>query len=271
MTFVERMIGAAKLDCEAFEEVEADRGATPQAMAVVVLAAVAGGIGVGAGLRGLVVGTLFGLLGWAVWAWLIYFIGTRWLPEPGTHADAGELLGPSASRPRPGILRVAGPRARARRPCDHCHRRVDAGGHDRGRPAGARLPVHRPGRRRVSHRLGRADGPPPAGQRPRAAPGSGRTGGMAVEALYALQNGFMGAERSLLFYGEYSEARVQIPIACWLIRTTDGADPVRHRRVAAGGARPDAQRPPRALHRGRPARPSPRRPRPRDRRRRHRW
>jgi N-acyl homoserine lactone hydrolase len=45
---------------------------------------------------------------------------------------------------------------------------------------------------------------------------------MAVEALYALQNGFMGAERSLLFYGEYSEARVQIPIACWLIKTTDG-------------------------------------------------
>ena len=24
------------------------------------------------------------------------------------------------------------------------------------------------------------------------------------------------AERSLLFYGEYSEARTQIPIACWL-------------------------------------------------------
>jgi N-acyl homoserine lactone hydrolase len=45
---------------------------------------------------------------------------------------------------------------------------------------------------------------------------------MAVEALHALQNGFMGAERSLLFYGEYSGARVQIPIACWLIKTTDG-------------------------------------------------
>ncbi|HEU4370101.1 MAG TPA: N-acyl homoserine lactonase family protein [Methylomirabilota bacterium] len=44
---------------------------------------------------------------------------------------------------------------------------------------------------------------------------------MAVEALYALQNGFMGAERSLLFYGEYSEARVQIPIACWLVKTSD--------------------------------------------------
>jgi glyoxylase-like metal-dependent hydrolase (beta-lactamase superfamily II) len=45
---------------------------------------------------------------------------------------------------------------------------------------------------------------------------------MAVEALYALQNGFMGAQRSLLFYGEYSEKVTQIPIACWLIKTTDG-------------------------------------------------
>jgi hypothetical protein len=45
---------------------------------------------------------------------------------------------------------------------------------------------------------------------------------MAVEALYALQNGFMGAQRSLLFYGEYAEKVTQIPIACWLIKTTDG-------------------------------------------------
>ena len=45
---------------------------------------------------------------------------------------------------------------------------------------------------------------------------------MAVKALYALQNGFMGAQRSLLFYGEFSEAAVQIPITSWLIRTTSG-------------------------------------------------
>jgi hypothetical protein len=77
-------------------------------MAVVVLAAVAGGIGVGAGLRGLIVGTLLGLLGWAVWAWLIYFIGTRWLPEAGTHADTGELLRTIGFATTPGILRVVG-------------------------------------------------------------------------------------------------------------------------------------------------------------------
>src|SRR5215813_14227413 len=45
---------------------------------------------------------------------------------------------------------------------------------------------------------------------------------MAVRGLYALQNGFMGAERSLLFYGEYSETRTQIPITCYVVRTSDG-------------------------------------------------
>lgn len=108
MTFVERMVGAAKLDPRAYEEIEADRSATPQALAVVVLAAVAGGIGVGEGVRGLVLGTVAGLVGWAIWAWLIYFIGTRWLPGPDTRADMGELLRTIGFATSPGILRVAG-------------------------------------------------------------------------------------------------------------------------------------------------------------------
>jgi len=44
---------------------------------------------------------------------------------------------------------------------------------------------------------------------------------MTVQALYALQNGFLGAPRSLLFYGEFSEARTQIPITCYVVRTSD--------------------------------------------------
>jgi hypothetical protein len=108
MTFVQRMIGAARLDTAVYEEVERDRTATPQAMAVVVLAAVAGGIGMGTGLRGLLLGTVLGLIGWAVWAWLIYFIGTRLLPEAGTHADTGELLRTMGFASSPGLLRVAG-------------------------------------------------------------------------------------------------------------------------------------------------------------------
>ncbi|MFQ5827616.1 MAG: N-acyl homoserine lactonase family protein [Candidatus Methylomirabilia bacterium] len=46
---------------------------------------------------------------------------------------------------------------------------------------------------------------------------------MAVRALYAFQNGFMGLERNGLFYGERSGERVQIPIACYLVKTSDGS------------------------------------------------
>jgi N-acyl homoserine lactone hydrolase len=44
---------------------------------------------------------------------------------------------------------------------------------------------------------------------------------MAVQALHALQNGWMGFQRSGLFYGDFSAERVQIPIPCYVIRTSD--------------------------------------------------
>jgi len=45
---------------------------------------------------------------------------------------------------------------------------------------------------------------------------------MAVVSLHAIQNGFMGVERSVLFYADFSGERVQIPVTCWLVRTTEG-------------------------------------------------
>jgi N-acyl homoserine lactone hydrolase len=44
---------------------------------------------------------------------------------------------------------------------------------------------------------------------------------MAVHGLYALQNGFMGFQRSGLFYGEFSQVTHQIPVTCYLVRTGD--------------------------------------------------
>ena len=44
---------------------------------------------------------------------------------------------------------------------------------------------------------------------------------MPVKAMYALQNGFIGAPRSVLFYGEYSAEAVAIPVTCYLIQTAD--------------------------------------------------
>ncbi len=90
----DRMLRAAKLDVQLYEEVEHDEGALGQATTVVILSAVAAGIGslgVG-GLTGLVGGTLAALFGWYVWAFLTYYIGTRLLPEPQTRADHGQLL-----------------------------------------------------------------------------------------------------------------------------------------------------------------------------------
>ncbi len=105
----DRMIRAAKLDVQLYEEVEADRGAMGQAMTVVVLSAVAAGVGSGrAGLFAIVLGTIAALVGWYVWAFLTYFIGTRLLPEPQTRADHGELLRTIGFASTPGVLRVFG-------------------------------------------------------------------------------------------------------------------------------------------------------------------
>jgi len=108
MTFVERMVGAAKLSSAAYEDVEADKGALGQALAVVVLSSLAAGIGASSGVRGLVVGTVASLIGWLVWAFLIYLIGARWLAEPGTQSDTGELMRTIGFATAPGILRVIG-------------------------------------------------------------------------------------------------------------------------------------------------------------------
>ncbi len=109
-SITDRMIRAAKLDVNLYEEVEADKGAMGQAMAIVVLSSVAAGIGtVGtAGITGLVLGTLVALAGWFIWAFLTYYIGTRLLPEPQTKADYGELLRTIGFSSSPGVLRILG-------------------------------------------------------------------------------------------------------------------------------------------------------------------
>ncbi|MEM7351791.1 MAG: YIP1 family protein [Acidobacteriota bacterium] len=109
-SFTDRMIGAAMLNANTYEEVEADSTALGQAMGVVVLSAVAAGIGsfgLG-GVMGLVGGTVAALIGWFIWAGLTFIIGTKLLPEPQTSTDMGELLRTLGFASSPGILKVAG-------------------------------------------------------------------------------------------------------------------------------------------------------------------
>ncbi|MFO8048991.1 MAG: hypothetical protein R6U29_08160 [Desulfosudaceae bacterium] len=69
---IDRMLRAAKLDVNLYEEVEADQSAMGQAMIVVILASLAAGIGTinTAGIMGIVIGTLTALAGWFIWAYL---------------------------------------------------------------------------------------------------------------------------------------------------------------------------------------------------------
>ena len=110
--FVMRLIGALALDPVTYEEVEADRSATGQAMLVVVLSSVGAGIGargLGSGSpRSMVFISAVSLLAWAAWALLTYQIGVRLLPEADTRSDVGELLRTIGFAAAPGMLRIFG-------------------------------------------------------------------------------------------------------------------------------------------------------------------
>jgi hypothetical protein len=107
-----RIIGAMALDPVIYEEVEADRGATTQALLVVVLSSLGAGIGsrgFGSGsFTSIVFISTVALIAWAAWALVTYEIGTRLMPEPQTRADLGELLRTIGFSAAPGMLRIFG-------------------------------------------------------------------------------------------------------------------------------------------------------------------
>ena len=113
---LQRMIGAAVLNRETYEEVEADGSATFQAMAVVAVVAVATGIGsLGSGGAGalsggqvFVIGGIVGLIGWALWAWITFFIGTTIFRTTDTDANWGQMARTLGFAQSPGVLKVFG-------------------------------------------------------------------------------------------------------------------------------------------------------------------
>jgi hypothetical protein len=107
------MIRASKLDIGLYNEVEADVSATTQALTVVVITAVASGVGAalslllagrpGPAVAALVGGVIAQIIGWAVWSWVMYFVGTRLFHGTATYGELLRTLGFAYS---PGVLLV---------------------------------------------------------------------------------------------------------------------------------------------------------------------
>ena len=112
VTFLRRLAGAAMLDAATYEEIEADRGATPQAFAVVVLSSLAAGIGLN-GARGaaatlsfFAVASVLALAAGATVALITFHVGSRLLRVAATRTEPGELLRTLGFAATPGLMQV---------------------------------------------------------------------------------------------------------------------------------------------------------------------
>jgi hypothetical protein len=107
-SFGERAVGAMRLDANTFEEIEHDPTAMGQAVGVIALAAVSLGLGnlYYGGISGIISQVLIALIGYVVWAVLVWLIGTKVLPDPATKADFAETFRVIGFAAAPGLFGI---------------------------------------------------------------------------------------------------------------------------------------------------------------------
>ncbi len=118
-TLFPRMLRAAKLESQLYEEVEVDNTGTGQALLVVVLVALASGIGAGistlmkgggASIIGFVSSLAWGVIGslivWFIFSLLCFWLGTSIFKGPETKSTLGELLRTLGFAYTPGLLNI---------------------------------------------------------------------------------------------------------------------------------------------------------------------
>jgi hypothetical protein len=102
-------LGSASFKTSSYEEIESDRHANWQAVAIVLLSSLGAAIGVGnTSFSGIAALLFVALATWIVWVVLTLFIGTQLLPGNQTRADFGQLLRTTGFSAAPGIFRALG-------------------------------------------------------------------------------------------------------------------------------------------------------------------
>ncbi len=91
---IDRMFRAGRLDPTLYREVARNRALTKEALLIVVIGALAAGIGLGLAATPLAmtVGVIGALISWVIMTALVYLVGTRLLAEPGTRAAWRDVL-----------------------------------------------------------------------------------------------------------------------------------------------------------------------------------
>ena len=114
-----RMLRAAKVESQLYEEVEADSGATGQALSVVVMASLSAGIGhgisglmkggaggIGVFFTSLIIGAIGSLVAWFIFSLLCFWLGTTLFKGPDTKSTLGELLRVLGFADSPALLNI---------------------------------------------------------------------------------------------------------------------------------------------------------------------
>ena len=118
---IRRMLGAARLSGATYEEVKEDRGATLQALLVVIIVSIATVVGqvlawadtasdvISVLGTSVIIGMIKGVVSWALWALFTWIIGTTILRSRETEADWGQLARGTGFAQTPGVLNVLSP------------------------------------------------------------------------------------------------------------------------------------------------------------------
>ncbi len=103
-SIIGRMVRAARLENAVYDEVERDTSATSQALTVVIIVALAGGIGsalaaiigragIGPAIGGFIIGIILAIVGWAIWSFVTYWIGTTLFGGTATYGELFRTVG----------------------------------------------------------------------------------------------------------------------------------------------------------------------------------